>query len=141
MVIGIDAVLVVIRGIRVTLMRLTMKKIIEHDPRKGIFFTQKYNTSYLLFIYFGFIISPSVISPSIIYNHKKREDTHMSSLISILSENAYLSILYIYYYLFTLWHITITRWNVIHLYHIHIIWQALFGNQVFVNKKTPHSFE
>ena len=102
MVIGIDAVLVVIRGIRVTLMRLTMKKIIEHDPRKGIFFTQKYNTSYLLFIYFGFIISPSVISPSIIYNHKKREDTHMSSLISILSENAYLSILYIYYYLFTL---------------------------------------
>ena len=114
MVIGIDAVLVVIRGIRVTLMRL---------------------------IYFGFIISPSVISPSIIYNHKKREDTHMSSLISILSENAYLSILYIYYYLFTLWYITITRWNVIHLYHIHIIWQALFGNLVFVNKKTPHSFE
>ena len=38
MVIGIDAVLVVIRGIRVTLMRLTMKKIIEHNPRKGIFF-------------------------------------------------------------------------------------------------------
>ena len=37
MVIGIDAVLVVIRGIRVTLMRLTMKKIIEHNPRKGIF--------------------------------------------------------------------------------------------------------
>ena len=71
MVIGIDAVLVVIRGIRVTLMRLTMKKIIEHNPRKGIFFTQKYNTSYLLFIYFGFIISPSVISPSVIYNQKK----------------------------------------------------------------------
>jgi hypothetical protein len=39
MVIGIDAVLVVIRGIRVTLMRLTTKTIIEHDPRKGIFFT------------------------------------------------------------------------------------------------------
>jgi hypothetical protein len=101
MVIGIDAVLVVIRGIRVTLMRLTMKKIIEHDPRKGIFFAQKYNISYLLFIYLGFIISLLVISllvisPSIIYNHKKREDTHMSSLISILLENAYLSILYIY---------------------------------------------
>ena len=88
MVIGIDAVLVVIRGIRVTLMRLTMKKIIEHDPRKGIFFTQKYNTSYLLFIYFGFIISQSPI-----YNHKKREGTHMPSLISILLGNDYFSIL------------------------------------------------
>ena len=49
-----------------------------------------------LFIYLVFIISLLVISPSNIYNHKKREDTHMSSLISILSENAYLSILYIY---------------------------------------------
>jgi hypothetical protein len=124
MVIGINADLMVIRGIRATLRKLTTKKvvphpiggdchgtlgdpsikqailgpakIIEHNPRKGIFFAQKYNIPYLLFIYFGFIISPSVISPSVIYNHKKREDTHMSSLISILSENAYLSILYIY---------------------------------------------
>jgi len=96
MVIGIDAVLVVIRGIRVTLRKLTMRKTTEHNPRKGIFFAQKYNISYLLFIYLGFIISLLVISPSIIYNHKKREDTHMSSLISILLENAYLSILYIY---------------------------------------------
>ena len=36
MVIGTDAVLVVIRGIRVTLMRLTTKTIIEHNPRKNI---------------------------------------------------------------------------------------------------------
>ena len=71
-------------------------RLLSTIPERGFFFAQKYNISYLLFIYLGFIISLLVISPSIIYNHKKREDTHMSSLISILLENAYLSILYIY---------------------------------------------